>query len=71
MKKKPGSRIKAPGALVFITNKLIPAPTTCLDKVWEKLAGNEILPPWWVELIREAAQSEDPAQPIWLQILLK
>lgn len=45
MKKKPGSRIKAPGALVFITNKLIPAPTTCLDKVWEKLAGNEILPP--------------------------
>lgn len=36
MKKKPGSRIKAPGALVFITNKLPSALITRLDKVWEK-----------------------------------
>lgn len=30
MKKKPDSRIKAPRALVFITNKLTPAPTSHL-----------------------------------------
>lgn len=70
MKKQPDSCIKAPRALVFITNKLTPAPTTRLDRVWEKPAGNEVLLPWWV-LIREATWFEDPAQPIWLRILLK
>lgn len=42
MKKNPDSSIKTSKALVFITNKLLPASTTLLDKVWEKVAGNEI-----------------------------
>lgn len=45
MNKKPDSCIKAPRALVFMSNKLTPAPTTRLDEVWERLTGNEILPP--------------------------
>lgn len=71
MKKNPDSSIKTSKALVFITNKLLPASTTLFDKVWEKAAGNEIFASWMSVLIREAAWFEDPPQPIWLQILLK
>lgn len=65
MRKKLDSHIKAPRALVFITNKLTPAPTSCPHGVWEKPAGNEALPPWGVRslgkplgLKRQPSQSD-------------